>query len=236
MGIRSLVAACLCWSAIAAGQTSVAAKTYHVEDAYQIYNLLLPHEESYGFAKGTLIIQEETVSKRDEPCVTPEAASRFKDAIADYKRLNKKQWLLQRQFQIEKPYEIVSSDAIGVLFKDSGWDSFYKRYPDSGGYVIMSAVGFNKEKTRAVVFTVVPAVACAGFGASICLRRLMATGKKYPALAARWSPNCCKIAITLIGPVPGLLRNSWPTEGILRKPKGPRVKIGPENSETMFWN
>jgi len=155
MGIRSLVAACLCWSAIAAGQTSAAAKTYHVEDAYQIYNLLLPHEESYGFAKGTLIIQEETVSKRDasEPCVTPEAASRFKDAIADYKRLNKKQWLLQRQFQIEKPYEIVSSDAIGVLFKDSGWDSFYKRYPDSGGYVIMSAVGFNKEKTRAVVYT-----------------------------------------------------------------------------------
>jgi hypothetical protein len=85
--------------------------------------------------------------------VTPEAASRFKDAIADYKRLNKKPWLLQRQFQIEKPYEIVSSDAIGVLFKDSGWDSFYKRYPDSGGYVIMSAVGFNKEKTRAVVYT-----------------------------------------------------------------------------------
>jgi len=56
----------------------VAAKTYDVEDAYRIYSLLLPHEESYGFAKATLIIQEETVSKvvaASEPCVTPEAGS-----------------------------------------------------------------------------------------------------------------------------------------------------------------
>ena len=154
MGIRSLVAACLCWSAIAPGQTSIAAKTYDVKDAYQIYSLLLPHEESYNFAKGTLIIQEETESKRDvsEPCVTPEAASRFKDAIADYKRVNKKQWLLQRQFQIEKPYEIVSSETIGIVLRSGDWDGFLKRYPESGGYIIMSAVGFNREKTLAVVY------------------------------------------------------------------------------------
>jgi hypothetical protein len=155
VGIRSLLVACLCWSAIALGQTSVAARTYDVKDAYQIYSLLLPHEESYSFAKGTLTIQEETVSNQDvsEPCVTPQTAIRFKDAIADYNRLNrKKQWLLRRQFEIEKSYEVVSSDAIGVLFQDGGWDSFYKRYPDSGGYIIMSAVGFNKERTRAIVY------------------------------------------------------------------------------------
>jgi len=155
MTIRSLVAACLCCSGIAAAQTSVATKTYDVADAYRIYNVLLPHEESYGFAKGTLIIQEETVSNRvaSEPCVTPEAASRFKDAIADYKSLNQKQMRLKRQFQIEKAYEVVSSDTIETLLKDGGWDRFYKRFPDSGGYIIMSAVGFNKEMTRAIVYT-----------------------------------------------------------------------------------
>jgi hypothetical protein len=36
MSIRWLVAASLCWSAIAAGQPSVASKPYEVEDAYQI--------------------------------------------------------------------------------------------------------------------------------------------------------------------------------------------------------
>jgi hypothetical protein len=140
MGIRSLVAACLCWSAIAAGQYSVGAKAYDVEDAYQIYSLLLPDEESYGFATGTLIIQEDTVSDPVSlQCVTPEAARRFKDAIADYKRLNSKQWLLQRRFQIEKPYEIVSSDSIRVASKDGGWEGFHKRYPNSGGYIITSS-------------------------------------------------------------------------------------------------
>jgi hypothetical protein len=94
MGIHALVAACLCWSAIAAGQTSAAAKAYDDEDAYQIYSLLPGSEESYGFAKGTLIIQEATVSKRgvSGPCMTPEAASQFKDGKADDNRLNGKQW------------------------------------------------------------------------------------------------------------------------------------------------
>jgi hypothetical protein len=82
-----------------------------------VYSVLLPHEESSRFAKGTLVIQQETVSKpiKESPwgaCLTPEAANTFKDAIADYERVSRRQWLLQRHFQIEKPYEIVSSDAM----------------------------------------------------------------------------------------------------------------------------
>src|SRR5215468_9833252 len=133
MGIRLLVAACLCWSAIAAGQNFASANAYDVEDAYQIYGLLLPHEESYGFAKGTIFIKLETESKSDvsPQCLTQDAVTRFKDAVADYNRLNGKRWLLQRLFQIEKPYEIVSSDTIEAVFKDGGWNGFYKRYPES---------------------------------------------------------------------------------------------------------
>ena len=44
-------------------QEPSAAQPYEEPDAYQIYSLLLPQEESYGFAKGTLIIQEETVAR-----------------------------------------------------------------------------------------------------------------------------------------------------------------------------
>jgi hypothetical protein len=43
-------------------QEPSAAQPYVESDAYQIYSLLLPQEESYGFAEGTLIIQEETVA------------------------------------------------------------------------------------------------------------------------------------------------------------------------------
>jgi hypothetical protein len=152
MGIRSLIVACLCCFPLRR-QTSDTAKTY-VEEAYKLYSLLLPQQESYRFAKGTLIIQEDTVTNEaaSHPCLTPEAASRFKDAITDYMSRNRQPRLLKRQFQINKAYELVSSDTIEALFNQGSWDSFFLRYPDSAGYITISAVGFNKDKTRAVLY------------------------------------------------------------------------------------
>jgi hypothetical protein len=147
MGIRSLslVVACLCCSAIAAGQTSVPAKTYDVADAYEIYSLLLPHEESYRFAKETLMIGEETVSNVEivQGCLTPAAANKFKDAIADFNLAHREKRLLSRRFQIEKSYKLVSSDRIKAL----------PDHPQSFvAYVVVSPVGFNHAKTRAIVY------------------------------------------------------------------------------------
>jgi hypothetical protein len=146
------------WIFTTVAQDSSAAQPYEVDDAYQIYSLLLPQEESYGFAKGTLIIQEETASNAavSGACLSSEVANRFKDAIYDYKRSQAKKWLLKRQFQIEKPYEIVNKESMTLLFKGhglDGWDAYYDHYPRSGGYVFMSAVGFNKNKTLAIVYT-----------------------------------------------------------------------------------
>jgi len=70
-------------------------------------------------------------------------ANKFKDAIAGFNRFHSKKWLLQRQFQIEKPYKIVSSGVIAAL----------PDYPpSSAAYVEMSHVGFNHEKTQAIVY------------------------------------------------------------------------------------
>jgi hypothetical protein len=135
---------------------------YNVDEAYQVYNLILPNEEVYGGS--TLVIKEETVPEvhSDDPrefpsgpedCVDPPVAERFNDAIVDYNHLNQQRWSLQRNFQLTRPYEIVSSDTLKVVFEHGGWDAFHKRYPGSGGFLIMSAVGFNKDKTRAIVYT-----------------------------------------------------------------------------------
>jgi hypothetical protein len=123
-------------------QTSAAAKPYDVAEAYRIYSLLLPQEESYGFAKDTLMIREETVSDAGIPreCLTPEAANKFKDAIATFYRIQTRKWLLQPRFQIEKPYRFYGPDAI------------VHRSDQSRPYVEMSVVGFNHEKTRAIVY------------------------------------------------------------------------------------
>jgi hypothetical protein len=128
-------------------QGSSTTEPYNLAAAYEIYSLLLPNEESYGFAKDTLMIQQETVSGSAPaitgPCLTRAAANKFKDAIAGFNRVNRKKWILQPRFLIEKSYKLVGSDLIKSL----------PEYPSSSAaYVIMSPVGFNHEKTRAIVY------------------------------------------------------------------------------------
>ena len=158
---RTSLTAVIFLSCIASGmaQQSASPEPYNDADAYQIYSALLPHEEAYG---DLMVILEQTAGPLrgrsgfpigPENCLYPEAASHFRDAVADYNRVNQKTWLLQRKFQLEKPYEIVNSDTIKVLADGWNWEGFYKRYPRSGGILQVSAVGFNKDKTRAIVYS-----------------------------------------------------------------------------------
>lgn len=128
----------------ATAQESQATQPYDDADAYEIYGMLLPHEESYDFAKDALMIQENTVSEDiSGACLRQIDANRFKGAIAGYSRIYKKKWLLKPQFQIVKPYRIVGAKVISAL----------PDHPQSTvSYVRMSPVGFNREKTQAIVF------------------------------------------------------------------------------------
>ncbi len=146
-----VLASMLCFRVAAKNPSS---EQYDDENAYEIYSLLLPDEQSYGFAKDTIVIQQETVAsvRINDGCLTPQAAREFKDAIEDYKRHNESM-VLQRKFKINKHYELVTTETIGTLMKDYNWNAFYKQYPNSGGIIRMSAVGFNREKTLAIVDT-----------------------------------------------------------------------------------
>jgi hypothetical protein len=90
------------------------------------------------------MIQENTVPVDiSGACLKAEDAKRFKGAIAGYNRVNKTKWLLQRKFQIAKPYRIVGAKIISAL----------PDYPQGAvSYVRMSPVGFSGEKTQAIVF------------------------------------------------------------------------------------
>jgi len=128
----------------AAAQESPDEQPYDDADAYEIYGLLLPHEESYGFAKDALMIQENTFPEDiSGACLRQADAKRFRGAIAGYNRIYKKKLLLKPEFQIAKPYRIVGAKLISAL----------PDHPQGAvSYVRMSPVGFNREKTQAIVF------------------------------------------------------------------------------------
>jgi hypothetical protein len=87
-------------------------------------------------------------------CLVLKSERKCEDAINDYFHVTKRVWLLQRNFRIEQPYELVSLDTFFKEHgKEGGWKDFFEPYPDSGGLIEMSPVAFNKTKTLAVVYT-----------------------------------------------------------------------------------
>ena len=142
---------------VTVAQRSSAPQPYADKDAYDVYNALLATSAPDD---STIAIQQETVtissgpdadwgSPEPESCMAPETARVFKDAISDYDQLNTREWLLQRKFA-RSAYEILDSKTTKILFQDDQRENFYKRFP--GGHYVMSAVGFSKDRQRAIVF------------------------------------------------------------------------------------
>jgi hypothetical protein len=127
--------------------------SYTDADAYEVYSTIIPSEWPLLVAHSkTLVITSST--KGYKMCLSPEqeSAEIIGPAISDYVRLNEKTWLLQQKFSLERPYRMLSSDESKAIFKEGGWEDFYRQYPDSGGMIELSAVGFNTDKTVAVVY------------------------------------------------------------------------------------
>jgi hypothetical protein len=132
-------------------QTAPAA--YEDVDAYEVFNTILPTEWPSRVAQAKrLVVRSET--KTYQMCLRPEAQWEEKvgPAISDYLRLNQKPWLLQPRLSIETPYEFMTPRKFRATLDRGGWDGFYRQYPGSGGLIELSAVGFNRDKTVAVVY------------------------------------------------------------------------------------
>jgi hypothetical protein len=132
-----------------------AAETYKVPEAYEIYAMLLPKQWPVRVAHTRkMVIRAETDAY--EMCLKPEGefAAILGPAIANFLEVNKKSWVLEKAIPMDQPYEFVFAEELKAIFSEGieGWKSFYQKYPDSGGYNLLSAVGFNSDKTVAVVY------------------------------------------------------------------------------------
>ena len=83
----------------------------------------------------------------------------FAPIFDSFDKANQESKTLERHFSISKPYKLLSKDEIDAAFRrraanasDDGWGGFRDAFPESRGYVILSAVGFNADKTLALVY------------------------------------------------------------------------------------
>ena len=136
--------------------------------AYEVYSAVLSSSKDEQILKSkNLVIRRETLRDfgalldtepaPDSICLRPDAESAkiIGTAVEDYLKVNKTKRLLQKKFKLKVPYKLVDSETIvsiiNPLTENEDWKKFYKQYPDSGGFIDLSAVGFNADKSVAVV-------------------------------------------------------------------------------------
>jgi hypothetical protein len=152
---------CALLQAEASANSMQGPQPYLDTEAYEVYAARLPDEWPWAVAHAKqLVIQQETTVfpklATDTECLPggddfPES---WKEVLADYRKQNERTRVLARGFVIEKPYNSIPKQEFADLFKKDGpgWSGFYIRYPDSGGIIQLSAVGFNRERTKAVLY------------------------------------------------------------------------------------
>ena len=133
--------------------TQVTSSAYDDADAYEVYASILPSEWPLrvSHAKQLVILRE---TKSYQMCLKPASESEAKvgPAISNYLELNKTKWLLQPKLSFEIPYQFLDPGGFQALMSQGRWNAYYRQYPDSGGLLEFSAVGFNPDKTIAVVY------------------------------------------------------------------------------------
>jgi hypothetical protein len=138
---------------------------YEDPDAYEVYSAALSRNGQWQDSKSLLILQN--IPPKEWPIGLPQDAlqgdaeftKRFDGIFKSFEQANREPSLLQYHFAFPKPYQIVSASELDAVFHRpapnairDGWEGFRQTFPDSGGYVILSAVGFNSEKTIALVY------------------------------------------------------------------------------------
>src|SRR5262245_10807545 len=126
-------------------------------DAYAVYAVVIAKESpALNLRTKRLVIQEATTVFRDcLPTGEGLKAAPWNEVMDDFARQNVTTRTLIAAFPLDRPYDLVREADITAPFKDrkaDGWKAFYKAHPDSGGYLMMSAVGFDAAKTRSVFY------------------------------------------------------------------------------------
>lgn len=128
-------------------------------EAYAVYASLVADEWPVRVAKAkTLVFQRETATNRQCMPSGKPLETDWRPVVESFHSENGSARTIREGFPLGVPYVVVPSAEIKASFKDVpndpmfGWSGFYKRYRDSGGFMTVSAVGFDREKRRAMVY------------------------------------------------------------------------------------
>jgi hypothetical protein len=140
------------------------------EEEYAVYAALINDNSREEKANHLLVIREQPVlwdgSIPDEKetffaDLKKSAPALMAETVDDLRARSTEQFVFTRRFNIKHRYVLISEQEINATFDKMGrgWEKFYRKYPGSEGFVTFSRVGFNRDRTQALVYQ---AYSCGG--------------------------------------------------------------------------
>ncbi len=151
------------------GSVSVSAPRVHTnsddgasEEEYEIYSSVIKQLYVQPETK-LLMIEERTFrydfgSENDEPWRDKRKGLAIDESAAeDYEAKNSRQWLLNKaSFKLAVKTSLITDLDLKAIFHgnwgDLEWINYYRRFPDSRGFVMLSRIGFNTEHSQALLY------------------------------------------------------------------------------------
>jgi len=108
-----------------------------------------------------LVIEDRTVSAVDDGFAGENEVEELKqgfspiisqETIDDYVAKNAKSHQLLRSLDLKLKYTLIPKEKIKEIFDGLPSSEFYRQFPDSGGYIALSRVGFNTSSDQAFVY------------------------------------------------------------------------------------
>jgi hypothetical protein len=159
--IRLTILACAILAAHQGFAQSGQIPIYEDAEAYDVYSAVLSlrpprlRNKHFRFRENTITSFGTFANTEiaDSICIKPEPEYQpiYGPVIADFVRVNKTKWRLQRNFEVVVPYSFISEKTVLSLTDDKHWEEFYKVDGNDDGFIDLSAVGFNADKTIALV-------------------------------------------------------------------------------------
>ena len=158
---------------------------------YAVYSALLDEiDESPKDGKEVkLLVVNDQTEGPDKRCVPEEVAQWYGEVKSDelkplFENLiekNKDSKPLYRKFKVNRQYVLLNAQNFVSMFEMrnlDGWNEFYKKYPDSSGYITFSRVGFNSNETKALIYRRTNCGGLCGYGGYILLSKDNGTWKE----------------------------------------------------------
>jgi hypothetical protein len=132
------------------------------DEEYEIYSAAIKQMYVQPETK-LLIIEERTfrydfASENDEPWREKKKGLTIDQSAAeDYEARNSQHWLLNKaSFKLPVKINLITDLDLKAIFHGNWgelqWINYYRRFPDSRGFVMLSRIGFNTERTQALLY------------------------------------------------------------------------------------